>query len=152
MTVKNHPVSNLLIFTEIYFLQRRTTSSLISQVDFLLTNFGVAELLHTKQSWEAMGISRSQLTSTMIIDQHGNEQHPFMKMNGIIIDEHSPEVISRMRFMRRSSSFFFHYASGTYGNREGMQWSLRRRCSSISPKRSVPYFGQDPATTYLFAD
>ena len=27
----------------------------------------------------------------MIIDQHGNEIHPYMTMNGIIIDENSPE-------------------------------------------------------------
>ncbi len=27
----------------------------------------------------------------MIIDQHGNETYPFMTMNGIIIDDSSPE-------------------------------------------------------------
>ncbi len=53
----------------------------------------LSELLHTKRSWEAMGISNG----TTIIDQYGNEQHPCMTMNGILMDEHSPELISRMR-------------------------------------------------------
>jgi len=64
---------------------------------FLLTNFGVAELLHIKQLWEAMGISRGQLPSTTIIDGYGNEQHPFMTTNGIIVHVHSLELISRVR-------------------------------------------------------
>jgi hypothetical protein len=62
-----------------------------------LTNFGVAELLYTKQSWEALRISKGQLPSTTIIDQYGNIQYPFMTMNGIIVDEHSPEIISLVR-------------------------------------------------------
>ena len=33
----------------------------------------------------------------MIIDQHGNETHPCMTMNRVIIDEHSPEFRNRMR-------------------------------------------------------
>ncbi len=44
-----------------------------------------------------MGISRGQLPSTKIIDQYyGNEQHPYMTMNGIIIHENFPELLSRM--------------------------------------------------------
>ncbi len=62
-----------------------------------MTNFVVIELLYTKPSWEAMGISNGQLPSTMIFDQYGNEQHPYMTMNGIIIDENSPELFRRMR-------------------------------------------------------
>ena len=32
-----------------------------------------------------------RLPSTMIIDQHGNETHPYMTMNGVIIDELSTQ-------------------------------------------------------------
>ncbi len=51
-----------------------------------LKGFGEGELLHTRLSWEAMGICKGKLPSIMIIDQHGNEMHPYMTMNGIIIN------------------------------------------------------------------
>ena len=46
-----------------------------------------------------MGIAKGKLPSTMITSQHGNEIHPYMTimMNGIIIDEHSPEFRNRTR-------------------------------------------------------
>ena len=44
-----------------------------------------------------MGLSKGKLSSTVIIDQHGNETYPYMTMNGQIIDPTTPELISRMR-------------------------------------------------------
>ena len=75
---KNHPVADLLSSTECYIPQRKDNLQSDQSGGFLLTNFGVPELLHTKQSWEAMGISKGQLPSTTIFDQYGNEQHPYM--------------------------------------------------------------------------
>ncbi len=62
-----------------------------------LRGFRVGELLHTRLSWEANGIATGKLPSTMIIDQHGNETHQYMTMNGIIIDNHSPEFRNRTK-------------------------------------------------------
>jgi hypothetical protein len=62
-----------------------------------LRGFGVGELLHTRLSWEAFGIAKGKLPSTMIIDQHGNEEYPYMTMNGTIIDDHSPEFRNRTK-------------------------------------------------------
>jgi hypothetical protein len=115
---QNHPVSNLYIFTESYVLQKKENLQSGKSGGFLLTNFGVA-VLHTKQLWEAMGISRGQLPITTIIDQYGNEEHHSMTMNGIIIHVHSLELISRMRKIIKFPPF--HYASGTYGNQGGIQ-------------------------------
>ncbi len=94
---KNYPVADFLSQVECYMSQRNDHLQSDQSGGFLLTNFGVAELLQTKQSWEAMGISKGQLPSIMIFDQYGNEQHQCMTMNGIIIDENSPKLIRRMR-------------------------------------------------------
>ncbi len=59
--------------------------------------FGEGDLLHTRLSWEAIGISKGKLPSKMIIDQHGNEIHPYMTVNGIILDKTSPEFRSSTR-------------------------------------------------------
>ena len=65
-----------------------------------MRNFRVTDFLHTRQSWEAMGVFKGKLPSTMIIDQHGNEAYPYMTMNGLLIDPTSPELIARMRQLR----------------------------------------------------
>ena len=57
---QNHPVSNLFILTESYVLKKKEKLRSDKSGGFLLTNFGVTDLLHTKPLWEAMGISRGQ--------------------------------------------------------------------------------------------
>ena len=47
-----------------------------------------------------MGVSKGKLSSTVIIDHHGNETYPYMAMNGLIINPTSPELISQMRQLR----------------------------------------------------
>ena len=34
---------------------------------------------------------------TVTTDQHGDEAHPYMAMNGIILEQHSPEFRDRAR-------------------------------------------------------
>ena len=93
------------MMTEGYIPQASDNISAESSGGHSLRNFRVGELLHTRVSWEAMGIAKGKLPSTMIIDQHGNETHPYMTMNGVIIDEHSSEVKTWMKqiliFLRR---------------------------------------------------
>ena len=94
---KKFPVADFFSQVDCYIPQRKDHLQSDLSGGFLLTKFNITELLHTKPSWEAMGISKGQLPNTMIFDQYGNEQHPYMTMNGIIIDENSPELIRRMR-------------------------------------------------------
>ena len=86
------------MMTEAYIPQ--STDSAESSGGYSLRNFGAANLLHTRLSWEAMGNAKEKLLSTMITDQHGNETYPYMTMNGLIIDPTSPKIISRMRQIR----------------------------------------------------
>ena len=62
-----------------------------------MKGFTVDELLNIRHSWETMGFCKGKLPSTMILDQHGNERPPYMTMNGIIIDQVSPEFRNRTR-------------------------------------------------------
>ncbi len=57
---KNHPVSNSHIASESYILEKKDNLQPDQSSEFLLTNFGVSELLPSKRSWEAMGISKGQ--------------------------------------------------------------------------------------------
>ena len=79
-----------------YIPQSTDRISAESSGEFSLRNFGVADLLHTRPSWEAMGISKGKLPSTVVTDQHGNEASPYMTMNGLIFEEFSPEFIAQM--------------------------------------------------------
>ena len=72
---KLFPVNPLYSMTEGYIPQATDRISAESSGGYSLRNFCVAYLLHTRSSWEAMGISKGKFSSTMIIDQHGNETY-----------------------------------------------------------------------------
>ena len=99
---KLYPVNSLYMMTEGYIPQASDNISVESSGGYSLRNFGVTDFLrvHTRSSWEAMGISKGKLSSTVIIDQHGNESYPYMTMNGLIIDPTSPEFVARLRQIR----------------------------------------------------
>ena len=44
-----------------------------------------------------MGIAVGKAPGTVTTDQHGGETHPYMAMNGIILEQHSPEFRDRAR-------------------------------------------------------
>ena len=97
---KLYPVYSLFMLTEGYIPSANDHISVESSGGYSLRNFRVVDLLHTRTSWEAMGISKGKLPSTVITDQHGNETYPFMMMNGVLIDPESPEFIERIRQAR----------------------------------------------------
>ena len=88
---KLHPVHHLFMVTEGYIPQTSDNISAESSGGHSLGNFRVFKLLHTRLSWEAMGIAKGKLPGTIKIGQHGNEMHAWMTMNGIFLDEHFPE-------------------------------------------------------------
>ena len=96
---KLHPVHPLFMMTEGYIPQLEAFDNISAESSggHSLRNFRVVDLLHTRLSWEAMGIANGKLPSTMIIDQHGNETYPYMTMNGVIINELSPDFRNLMR-------------------------------------------------------
>ena len=89
------PVNSLFLLTEGYIPQATDNISIELSGGYSLRNFRVVDLFHTRTSWEAIGISKGKLPSTVIIDQHGNETYPYMMMNGVLIDPDSPEFIER---------------------------------------------------------
>ena len=94
------PVNSLFLLTEGYIPRADDYISIESSGGYSLKNFRVRDLLHTRQSWEALGITKGKLPSTVFTDQHGNETYPYMMMNGVLIDPDSPEFIERMRRAR----------------------------------------------------
>ncbi len=65
---------------------------------YLLKNFPPHDLGHTKASWEAMGITKGRLPSTMTVDPvTGTDTVPIMTMNGVLIDGYSSEYKNRMK-------------------------------------------------------
>jgi hypothetical protein len=82
-----YPVLYLFMSIEGYIPQSTDIFKAESSGGYLLRGFGVNKVLHTRRSWESLGISKGKLPSTMLYDQHGNEVYPYMTMNGIIIDE-----------------------------------------------------------------
>jgi hypothetical protein len=91
------PVMHLLALTEGYIPQANDRISSDSSGGNSLKRWRADELLHDRLSWEAIGIAKGKLPSTMIVDQQGNERYPFMTMNGIIIDDQSPEFRNRTK-------------------------------------------------------
>ena len=70
---KLYPVNSLYMATDGYIPQASDNIIVESSGGYSLRNFRVTDFLYTRQSWEAMGVSKGKLPSTMIIDQHGNE-------------------------------------------------------------------------------
>ena len=93
-----YPVMHLFMMTEGYIPQATDSIKAQSSGGNSLKKFRIDELLQNRLSWEAIGIAKGKLPSTMIIDQHGDEVHPYMTMNGIIIDEHSPEFSTKQNY------------------------------------------------------
>ena len=91
------PVMHLLMMIEGYIPQATDKIKAESSGGHSLRNWRVDELLQNRLSWEAQGIAKGKLPSTMIVDQNGDERYPFMTMNGIIIDENSPEYRNRTK-------------------------------------------------------
>ena len=115
------PVVHLFMMIEGYIPQATDKIKAESSGGHSLKGFRVDELLHTRLSWEAIGIAKGKLPSTMIVDQNGDERHPYMTMNGIIIDEHSPEFRNRTKQIIMFDSS--RNASGTCRNRVSIQRS-----------------------------
>ena len=90
------PVLPLYMMSDGYIPQATDRISVESSGGYSLRNFAVADLLYTRSSWEAMGISKGKLPSTVITDQHRNETFPYMTLNGLIMDEFSPDFIAQM--------------------------------------------------------
>ena len=97
---KLYSVNSLYMITKGCIPQASENISVVSSRGYSLRNFRVTDFLRTRSSWEAMGISKGKLSSTVIIDQHGNETFPCMTMNGLLIDPTSPEFISWMSQIR----------------------------------------------------
>ena len=72
------PVMHLFMMIEGYIPQATDKIKAESSGGHSLKGFRVDELLHTRLSWEAIGIAKGKLPRTMKIDQHGDEVHPFM--------------------------------------------------------------------------
>ena len=93
---KVYPVLPLFLMADGYIPQATDRISIETSGGHSLRNFTVSNLLHTRQSWEAVGICKGKLPSTLMIDQHGDETFPYMSMHGVMIDENYPEFIAKM--------------------------------------------------------
>ena len=93
---KVYPVLPLFSMADGYIPQATDRISIEPSGGHSLRNFTVSDLLHTRHSWEAVGVCKGKLASTSMIDQHGDETVPYMLMNGVLIDENSPEFIAKM--------------------------------------------------------
>ena len=66
---KLYPVHPLFMMCEGYIPQASDNINAESSGGHSLRNFRVVDLLHTRLSWEAMGIAKGKLPCTMMIDQ-----------------------------------------------------------------------------------
>ena len=85
---KVYPVLPLFSMADGYIPQATDRISIEPSGGYSLRNFTDSNLLHTRHSWEAIGICKGK--------QHGDETVPYMLMNGVMIDENSPEFIAKM--------------------------------------------------------
>ena len=89
------PVIHLSHSTEGYIPQEHDRIKAGTGGGDSLKNFPPHDLGHTKASWEAMGITKGRLPSTMT--GTGNDIVPIMTMNGVLIDEYSSEYKNRTK-------------------------------------------------------
>ena len=101
------PVIHLFQLTKGYIPQAHDKIKAAKGGGYSLRNIPPLDLQvgHTKASWEAMGITKGRLPSTMTVDPvTGNDTVPIMTMNGVLIDEYSSEYKNRMK----NITYYFH--------------------------------------------
>ncbi len=93
-------VVNIHLFqlTEGYIPQAHDRIKVGTGSGYSLKNFPPHDLGHTKASWEAMGITKGRLPTTMTVDPvTGNDTVPIMTINVVPIDEYSSRYQNRMK-------------------------------------------------------
>jgi len=136
-----YPVMHLFMMTEGYIPQSTDCIKAQSSGGNSLKNFRVDELLQNRLSWEAQGIAKGKLPSTMIVDQNGDERYPFMTMNGIIIDENSSEYRNRTilwtKFIHSAPKVRFPYWIRSRPFRFGCKINCLRICQGLMRKSKL---------------
>ncbi len=90
------PVMNLVQMAEMYVVQSSDNIRITSEGDYSLKTWAPEDFLHTKSTWEKMGILKGQLQHIVRYDEHGGSHAAYMTMNGLEIDPESQQFKRKM--------------------------------------------------------
>ena len=90
------PVMNLVQMAEMYVVQSSDNIRITKSGDYSLKTLAPEDFLHTKSTWEKMGITKGQLPHIVRYDEYGRNYEAYMTMNGLEIDPDSQQFQRKM--------------------------------------------------------
>ena len=90
------PVMNLVQMAEMYVVQSSDNIRITKSGDYSLKTLAPEDFLHTKSTWEKMGITKGQLPHIIRYYAYGRDHEAYMTMNGLEIDPESQQFQRKM--------------------------------------------------------
>jgi hypothetical protein len=90
------PIMNLVQMAELYVVQSSDNVRVTKGGDFSLKRLAPKDFVHTKSTWEKMGITKGQLPHIVQYDANGIEHEAHVTMNGLEIDSESQQFKRKM--------------------------------------------------------
>ncbi len=85
-------VMNLMQIAEMYHVVKSSDNIRITrQGDYSLKLLAPEDFLHTKWTWEKMGVMKFRLPHILQYDEHGRKHEAYMSTNGLEIDPESQQ-------------------------------------------------------------
>jgi hypothetical protein len=110
------PIMNLVQMAELYVVQSSDNVCVTKGGDYSLKRLAPEDFLHTKSTWEKMGITKGQLPNIVQYDANGREYEAYMTMNGLEIDPESKQFKSKMLNLSTYPSSVIHETLGMVGS------------------------------------
>ena len=109
------PIMNLVQMAELYVVQSSDNVRPTSSGDYSLKRLAPEDFLHTKSTWEKMGITRNHRPNIVEYDANGNEYEAYMTMTGLEIDPKSQQFKRKMLNLSTYPSSVIHETLGIVG-------------------------------------
>ena len=109
------PIMNLVQMAELYVVQSSDNVCPTSSGDYSLKRLAPEDFLHTKSTWEKMGITRNHIPNIVQYDANGNEYEAYMTTTGLEIDPKSQQFKRKMLNLSTYPSSMIHETLGIVG-------------------------------------
>ena len=109
------PIMNMVQMAELYVVQSSDNIHVTRGGYYSLKSLAPEDFLHTKSTWEKMGITKGQLQHIVQYDANGIEHEAYITMNGLEIDPESQQFKRKMLNLSTYPSTVIHETLGIVG-------------------------------------
>jgi hypothetical protein len=99
---------DLVQMAKMYVVQTTDNIHITKGGDYSLKSLAPEDFLHTKSTWEKMGITNGQLPHIVRYDEYGRDHEAYMTMNGLEIDQESQQFKRKMLNLSTYPSTLMH--------------------------------------------